>query len=149
MNPDEDAKIDIEFRSHCRLLQCVEVLLIIHEAVRQGDYGLVKDIITMLPVLFWGSRGTNYGPEMLYFAWLLHPNVSKDEVTRNAILKGGLVRCTTAGSMYKAIGLMQEHIHAGYAHDIKTNRNSTHDIEATFSRLAVNGAYLVTNSPVG
>ncbi|EAQ85232.1 predicted protein [Chaetomium globosum CBS 148.51] len=143
-DPDDDAEIDIEFRSHCRLLQCVEVLLIIHEAVRQGDYGLIKDIIPMLPLLFWGGRGTNYGPEMLYFAWLLHPNVSKDEVTRNAILKGGLVRCTTAGSMYKAIDLMQEHIHAGYAHDVKTTRNSTHDIEATFSRLAVNGAYLAT-----
>lgn len=143
-DPNDDSEIDVEFRSHCRLLQCIEILLILHEAVRQGGYGLIKDIIPMLPILFWGGRGTNYGPEMLYFAWLLHPNVSKDEVTRNAILKGGLVRCTTAGSSYKAIDLMQEHIHAGYAHDIKANRNSTHDIEATFSRLAVNGPYLAT-----
>ncbi|KAK4233870.1 hypothetical protein C8A03DRAFT_19131 [Achaetomium macrosporum] len=139
-----DGDVDVEFRSHCRLMQCVEILLIFHEAVRHGDYGLIKDIIPILPLLFWGGKSSNYGPEMLYFAWLLHPNVSHDETVRNAILKGGLVRCTTAGSMYKAIDITLEHINATYALDIKNNKNSTHDIRATFSRLALNGNYLAT-----
>lgn len=141
---DSGDHVDVEFRNHCRLMQCVEVLLIIHEAVRRGDYGLLNLIIPILPVLFSGGKSSNYGPEMMYFAWLLHPNVSIDEATRHAILKGGLVRCTTAGSMYKAIDLMLEHINATYALDIKNHKNSTHDIHATFSRLALNGNYLAT-----
>ncbi|KAK4232867.1 hypothetical protein C8A03DRAFT_19939, partial [Achaetomium macrosporum] len=121
-----------------------EILLILHEAVRRGDFGLIGDIIPILPLLFWGGKSSNYGPEMLYFAWLLHPAVSKDENARDAILKGGLVRCTTAGSGYKAIDLMLEHINATYALDIKNHKNSTHDIHTTFSRLALNGNYLAT-----
>ncbi|KAK3360956.1 hypothetical protein B0T24DRAFT_586027 [Lasiosphaeria ovina] len=140
---DLEGPVDLEFRSHCRLMQCVEVLLILHEVVRHGDYGLLRDIIPMLPVLFWGGKSSNYGPEMLYFAWLLHPVVSTPGV-RDAILKGGLIRCTTVGSQFKAIDLMLEHINATYALDIKNNKNSTHDIHSTFSRLALNGNYLAT-----
>jgi hypothetical protein len=140
---DED-HVDKEFRSHCRLMQCVEMLLLIHEAVRNGDYGLLADLIPQLPVLFWGGKSSNYGPEMMYFAWLLHPKVTSDAKTRDAILKGGLVRCTTAGSSYKAIDLMLEHINCAFAKDIKYNKNSTHDIHTTFSRLALNGNYLAT-----
>lgn len=113
-----------------------------HVKNRNGDFGLIRDIIPLLPILFWGGHSSNYGPEMLYFAWLLHPDVVKDQKTRDAILKGGLVRCTTAGSKYKAIDLLLEHINGAYALDIKHNKNSTHDIHATFSRLAVNGNYL-------
>ena len=138
----EPGCIDTEFRSHCRLMQCVEVLLIFHEAVRHGDFGLLRDIIPMLPILFWGGKSSNYGPEMLYFSWLLHPNVVPDENLRDAFLKGGLIRCTTTGSQYKAIDLLLEHINATYALDIKHNKNSTHDIHATFSRLALNSSYL-------
>ncbi|KAI1818875.1 hypothetical protein F4861DRAFT_544638 [Xylaria intraflava] len=93
--------------------------------------------------MFWGGRSSNYGPEMLYFAWLLHPDVSDDHV-RDAILQGGLVRCVTAGSGYKSIDLLLEHINAGYALDIKHHKNSTHDIRSTFTRLALNGNYLAT-----
>lgn len=139
-----DGEIDLEFRSQCRLMQCVEVFLTIHEAVRHGDYGLLADIIPQLPIMFWGGKSSNYGPEMLYFSWILHPDVCLDEATRDAILKGGLIRCVTAGSMYKAIDLMLEHINASYALDIKHNKNSTHDIRSTFSRLALNGNYLAT-----
>ncbi|KAI1820670.1 hypothetical protein F4861DRAFT_542739 [Xylaria intraflava] len=135
--------VDTEFRSQCRLLQVVEVLLTVHEAVRHGDYGMLRDVIPQLPILFWGGRSSNYGPEMLYFAWLLHPAVS-DEHVRDAILQGGLIRCVTSGSGYKSIDLMLEHVNAGYALDIKHNRNSTHDIRATFTRLALNGNYLAT-----
>ncbi|KAI1827953.1 hypothetical protein F4861DRAFT_535389 [Xylaria intraflava] len=133
--------VDKDFRSHCRLMQAVEILLTIHEAVRKGEYGVLRDVIPQLPILFWGGRSSNYGPEMLYFAWLLHESVS-DERTRDAILQGGLVRCVTAGSGYKSIDIHLEHINAGYALDIKNNKNSTHDIRSTFSRLALNGNYL-------
>lgn len=125
-------------------MQCVEILLMMYEAVRVGEYGLLREIIPMLPVLFWGGKGSNYGPEMLYFAWILHPSVAKQTGLAEAILKGGLIRCTTAGSGYKAIDLLLEHVNASYALDVKFNKNSTHDIQATFSRLALNGNYLAT-----
>jgi hypothetical protein len=94
--------IDTEFRSHCRLMQCVETILIFHQAVREGDYSILHDIISQLPVLFWGGRSPNYGPEMLYFSWLLSPEVTLDDGLRDAILKGGLVRCATSGSKYNS-----------------------------------------------
>ena len=45
-----------DFRSQCRLMQCVKVLLVFHEAVRHGNFGLPRDIIPMLPILFWSGR---------------------------------------------------------------------------------------------
>ncbi|KAK3384608.1 hypothetical protein B0T24DRAFT_646474 [Lasiosphaeria ovina] len=78
-----------------------------------------------------GGRSSNYGPEI-------------EEHTIRAILKGGLIRYITAGSGYKAINLILEHINALYTLDIKYNKNSTHDIYTTFSRLALNGNFLAT-----
>jgi hypothetical protein len=139
-----DEQIDVEFRNHCRLMQCVEVLLSIHEAIRRGDFGYLRDIIPQLPVLFWGGKSSNYGPDMLYLAWILHPVVTPDARVRDAILKSGLVSCSTAGSGYKPIDLALEHVNGAYALDIKHNKNSTHDVQKTFSRLALNGNYLST-----
>lgn len=79
---------------------------------------------------------------MLYLSWLLHPDVVTDQKAREAIIKSGLVRCTIAGSGFKAIDLALEHINATYALDIKHNKNSTYDINKTFSRLALNGNFL-------
>lgn len=75
----------------------MEVLLIIHEAIRHGDYGLLRDIVLQLPVFFYGGKSWEYGPEMLYFAWLLQPDVSNDKA-RDAIMKGGLIKCVTVGT---------------------------------------------------
>jgi hypothetical protein len=120
----------------------MNTLLSLHEAVRHGDFGLIMAIVPQLPILFWGGKSSNYGPEMLYLSWLLHPDVVTDQTTREAIIKSGLVHCTTAGSGFKAIDLALEHINATYALDIKRNKNSTHDINKTFSRLALNGNFL-------
>ncbi|KAK3371643.1 hypothetical protein B0T24DRAFT_650512 [Lasiosphaeria ovina] len=106
---------------------------------------ITKRIIVdyILPRRETGGRSSNYGPEILYFAWLLHPRISEEHTIR-AILKGGLIRCTIAGSGYKAIDLILKHINASYTLDIKYNKNSIYDIHATFSRLALNGNFLAT-----
>ncbi|KAK3364848.1 hypothetical protein B0T24DRAFT_652198 [Lasiosphaeria ovina] len=90
-----------------------------------------------------GGRSSNYGPEILYFAWLLHPRISEEHTIR-AILKGSLIRYTIAGSGYKAIDLILKYINASYTLDIKYNKNSIYDIYTTFSRLALNGNFLTT-----
>lgn len=46
--------------------------------------------------------------------------------------------------MYKPIDLMLEYINGAYAIDMKLNKNSTHDIHTTFTRLSLNGSYLAS-----
>ena len=132
--------IDLDFRSQCRYLQTVRVLLVMVTAVHLGDYGVLRQLIPTLPTWFYGGGSSKYGPEMLYFAWLLHPEVTDSELSEG-ILRSGLVRCTTAGSQWKAIDLALEHVNAAFAIDIKNNKNSTHDVTSTFLRLAVVGPY--------
>ena len=93
----------------------------------------------MLLVLFWGGKSSNYGPEMLYFAWFLYPQVF-DKSLRDAILKGGFIRCIIFSSSYKAINLFFEYINATYAIDIKNYKNSTYDIYTIFSKLTLFGS---------
>ncbi|KAL2755202.1 hypothetical protein ACRALDRAFT_2107131, partial [Sodiomyces alcalophilus JCM 7366] len=82
-----------------------------------------------------------YGLEIMYFAWLLYPDISDKKVSE-AILKGGLIRYVTTGSGYKAINLLIKYINASYTLDIKHNKNSIHDISLTFKRLALNRNYI-------
>jgi hypothetical protein len=65
-------------------MKSVEILLLPHEAIRHGDYGLIHDLIRQLPILFWGVESKNYGPEMLYFVWLLSPEVCLNQSMRGA-----------------------------------------------------------------
>ncbi|KAL2757206.1 hypothetical protein ACRALDRAFT_2101419, partial [Sodiomyces alcalophilus JCM 7366] len=111
----------------------VEVLLIIHEAMRYKDFSLLRDII---PYKSW-----KYSLEIMYFSWLLYPDISDKHIS-DAILKGGLIRYLTASDGYKAINLLIEHVNALYTLDIKYNKNSMHDISSTFKRLALNSNYI-------
>ncbi|KAK3311373.1 uncharacterized protein B0T15DRAFT_72705 [Chaetomium strumarium] len=97
-------------------------------------------MIPTLPIIFFGGKAKSYGLEMLYFSWLLHSDIT-DELLSDCIFRTGLVRCTTAGSGWKAIDLALQHINAPFALDIKKNRNSTHDTSATFERLAAVSPY--------
>ena len=114
----------------------VLILLIIYEVIREGDFGYLRDIVPILPVIFYGGRLQNYGPEILYFAQLFYKEVYNDNL-RNAILKGGLVRSVIAGSKYKPIDLMLEYQNRVYAINIKNNKNFIYDTKATLIRLAL------------
>ncbi|KAI2608847.1 uncharacterized protein GGS25DRAFT_491915 [Hypoxylon fragiforme] len=43
-------------------------------AVQVGDYGVLRQAISQTPILFYGGKASNYGPWMLCFAMLLHPD---------------------------------------------------------------------------
>ncbi|KAI1204052.1 uncharacterized protein F4807DRAFT_466077 [Annulohypoxylon truncatum] len=132
--------IDVEFRSLCRYMIVISYLLMMVTAVQLGDYGVLRQIIPQLPLFFFGAKSNNYGPEMLYFAWLLHTDVTEPELA-TGILRSGLVRCTTAGSGWKAIDLALEHINGAFAIDIKNNKNSTRNVSIMFDHLSVIGPY--------
>ena len=80
---------------------------------------------------------------MLYFAWLLYKNIFNN-ILRNTIFKGGLVRLIIAGNKYKPINLILEYWNRVYAINIKNNKNSTYDTELTFIRLALYSNPLIT-----
>lgn len=141
---EQNSFIDVNFRSCCRYMVVISYLLMMVTAVQLGDYGVLRQIIPQLPLFFYGGKSSNYGPEMLYFAWLLHPDVSDPELA-TGILRSGLVRCTTAGSGWKAIDLALEHVNNAFALDIKNNKNSTRNTSVIFNRLSVVGPYTAAN----
>ncbi|OTB19486.1 hypothetical protein K445DRAFT_72938 [Daldinia sp. EC12] len=59
--------VDVKFRSRCRYLFIVGYLLIMATAVHIGDYGILRQIIPLLPLIFYGGKSKNYGAEM--FGW--------------------------------------------------------------------------------
>ncbi|KAI1451201.1 hypothetical protein F4805DRAFT_475182 [Annulohypoxylon moriforme] len=92
--------------------------------MRLGDYGVLRQIITQLPICFYGAKSTNYGPEMLYFAWLLQPNITDLDLAKG-ILRSGLVRCTTAGRPYAAS------IRSGMERTFRTYQKGKHSLVST------------------
>ncbi|KAK4230537.1 hypothetical protein QBC38DRAFT_542417 [Podospora fimiseda] len=86
--------------------------------------------------LWWRThkKSKAYGREMLYFSWILHPDVAKADGLADAILKSYLVN--TGNGYYMPVDLMHEHINASYT--VKTNNNDEAD------RLALNAHYLST-----
>jgi hypothetical protein len=126
--------------NECRYLYTILHLLVITRAIHEGDYGVLRNMIPALPALFYGGGASHYGPEMLYFAWLLRPEVT-DRTLSDGILRSGLVRCVTAGSGWKPIDLALEHVNGAFAIDIKNNKNSTHDTPRIFEAMSVLGPY--------
>ena len=80
---------------------------------------------------------------MLYFIQLLYLSIVNKNL-REAIIKGGLIRCITAGSQYKAIDIILEYQNTIYAINIKNNKNSIYNIEATLLRFSFNSNVLAT-----
>ncbi|KAK3688610.1 hypothetical protein B0T22DRAFT_512217 [Podospora appendiculata] len=139
--PPTAAHAAVRHQSLRRYLAAVRHLLVLHRAVQLGDYGIIRVMIPTLLEFFYGAGASNYGPEMLYFAWLLHPDVT-DRALSEGILRSALVKCTTAGSDWKAIDLALEHVNGSFAIDIKNDRNSTHSTFVTFMRQAALGTYM-------
>lgn len=58
--------IDIEFRSLCRYIQLMELVLIYYQIIRNGNISLIKYVIIQLPVIFFNEKSNNYDFERLY-----------------------------------------------------------------------------------
>ncbi len=120
-----------DFVSMCRYLQEVMLFLQLQHAVKFGDVGLLDRLIDPLAVVFLGSGQSQYGYEMLHLRWILHHG---DAELRRVVLACGLVNERGKADTFKAIDLVLEHINLGFARDIKTLKNSTHDVISTFIR---------------
>lgn len=139
-DPQKNSLDDKEFVSMCRFLQSGELFLALRHAVRHGDIGLIRRLIGPLSVWFYGSAQPKYGQEMLYLQWLLSDAVSDPEL-QHAILGAGLVNITGRGNTFKAIDVALEHVNAMYHIDMKMRKNSTHDVDKTFRRVALASSY--------
>ena len=120
-----------DFVSMCRYLQEVMLFLQLQYAVKFGDIGLLDRLIDPLAVVFLGSGQSQYGYEMLHLRRILH---NGDAELRRAVLACGLVNERGKPDSFKPIDLVLEHINLGFARDIKTLKNSTHDTISTFIR---------------
>jgi hypothetical protein len=134
---------DREFVSMCRFLQGGEIFLTLRHAIRHGDIGLIRRLIAPLGVWFYGSNQPKYGLEMLHLYWLLSDGVSDPEL-QHAILGSGLVNIAGRGNTFKAIDVALEHVNAMYHIDMKMRKNSTHDVDKTFRRVALASSYTTT-----
>ncbi|KIV98311.1 uncharacterized protein PV09_09843 [Verruconis gallopava] len=129
-----------EFRSMCRLLQEVELFLIVRYAVKHGDIGLLRRVVDPLIIVFFGAGQRNYGREMIYYRWLLSPACS--DTLQHAILASGLVNWQGAADTFKAIDLGLEHNNGSIKLNIQTQKNSTRDVNVIFDRMCLNNAYI-------
>ena len=118
-----------EFVNMCRYLQEVSLFLQLQHAVKFGDIGLLRRLISPLAVVFLGSGQSQYSYEMLHLRRMLHHS---DAALQHAILAGGLVNESGKLDGFKALDLVLEHINLGFARDMKTKRTSTHDTISTF-----------------
>lgn len=125
---------DSEFTSMCRYLQEVEFFMFVRHAVRHGDIGLMDELIDLLGVWFRGAGQTNYALEMLHLRWLLD---SSSPELRRAILTSSVVNPSGKPGKFKATDLAVEHLNCFYRLDLNMRKNSTHDAEKTFGRLAL------------
>lgn len=133
--PEDDA----EYTTFARYLQSVEMFMTFDLAISRGDVGMIDRIIHALPAWFYGSDQCKYGAEMLHFCWLL--GASSPEL-REALLCSGLVNQKGTTTSWKAIDLAVEHLNCEISLDMKYNKNSTHDIKATFARVTEGSVFM-------
>jgi len=126
---------DLEFRTMCRYLQEVGLFLTVRHAVKHADIGLLRRLVDPLIVCFFGASQHNYGYEMLYYRW----NLSRTNalVLQRAILASGIVNWPGRANTYKAIDLMLEHLNCACKIEMKSYKNSTHDIDTIFNRVCL------------
>ena len=131
---------DIDFRTMCRYLQEVELLLTIRRAIKYADIGILRRMVDPLVIFFLGAGQTNYGREMLYYRWLL--SSANTPELQLAILSSGLVNWRGHSGAYKPVDLALEHLNYACKIDLRNNKNSTHDVEIVFKRVALCNTWL-------
>ena len=117
------ADADVDFRTMCRYLQEVEMLLTVRRAIKYGDVGMLRRMVDPLIVFFTGAGQTNYSREMLYYRWLLSPANSPE--LQHAILASGLVNWRGYAGASKPADLALEHLNCACKIDLRNLKNSS------------------------
>ncbi|KAK3358314.1 hypothetical protein B0T24DRAFT_600284 [Lasiosphaeria ovina] len=131
--------LDTHTRSTYPYLAIVRHLLVLRQAVRLGDYGVIREMVRNLPLLFYGGcKATDYGARDALFrvAW-------RDFCTQT-LLTGTIP--TVFYALVLKFAALQPAVVAGsnlltWRSTSRNNRNSTHNAFVTFIRLAVLGPY--------
>ncbi|KAF1811691.1 hypothetical protein P152DRAFT_384559, partial [Eremomyces bilateralis CBS 781.70] len=110
--------------------------LTLRRAVKTGDIGWINRLIDPLAIIFYATGQHKYGDEMLHLRWMLLDRVS-DEALRIVILSSSLVNIQGKTDQFKPIDIAPEHVNCAYKIDIKMFKNSTHDADKTFGRVAL------------
>jgi hypothetical protein len=132
---DDSGTEGVDFRTMCRMLQEVELFLVIRWAVKRGDIGMLRRIVDPLIIVFHSASQHNYSREMLQYRYLLS-DASIDEL-QHAVLASGLVNWLGREDTFKPIDLALEHLNNRCKLDLRNFKNSTHDIELVFKRTAL------------
>jgi hypothetical protein len=132
---------DKEFVSMTRYLQEVELFLVLRHAIRHGDIGIIRRLVDLLIVTFFGAEQHKYGHEMLHLRWLLSDSVSTPELQR-AILSAMLVNINGKPDGFRGTDWVLEVVNGAMSRDMAAFKNSTHDVNKTFVRVALCSAYM-------
>ena len=131
---------DGEYTTMCRFLQEIELFLTFQHAIKHGDIGLIRRMLEPLAIFFYGAEQHKYGYEMLHLRWLISDGVSNPALQRS-ILASGLVNISGRHDLFQAFDLVIEHVNCMYKLDMRNLKNSTHDVNSTFDRLALTCAF--------
>ena len=101
---------------------------------------MIRRMLEPLAVFFFGAEQHKYGYEMLHLRWLLSDSVS-DPALQRSILASGLVNTAGRRDSFQAFDLVIEHTNCMYKLDMRNLKNSTHDVNSTFDRLALTCAF--------
>lgn len=136
----ENDNPDVDFRTMCRYLQEVEMLLTIRKAIKYADVGILRRMVDPLIIFFTGAGQSNYSREMLYYRWLLSP--ANTPTLQYAILAAGLVNWRGYQGASKPIDLALEHLNSACKIDLRNSKNSTRDVGVIFQRVALCNTWL-------
>lgn len=131
---------DKEHTSFCRLMQEIEMFLLLDHSIKAGDVGMLWRMVAPLSAMFYGAEQYEYGLKMLHLRWLLSDQLADQEL-QESIIASGLVNLSGREGNWKPIDLALEHINASYSIDMKMHKNSTHDVQKTFGRYPLVSTY--------
>lgn len=132
---------DKEFVSMTRYIQEVEIFLVLRHAIRHGEVGIIRRLVDTLIVIFFGAEQHKYGHEMLHLRWLLSDSVSTPALQK-AILAAMLANINGKKDGFRGTDWVLEIVNGAMARDISVFKNSTHDVNKTFVRVALCSAYM-------
>ena len=122
----------------CRMLQEIKLFLTVRYTVKHGNIGLLRRLVDLLIVVFFGATQHNYGREMLFYRWNL-TSVNSSEL-QHAILASRLVNQPSVADTYKPIDLRLKHLNCGYKNEIKCYKNSTYNVDIVFDCVCLSNA---------
>ncbi|SMY22610.1 unnamed protein product [Zymoseptoria tritici ST99CH_1A5] len=117
-----------------RRMHITELWMTLRQATRRMDIGHVDRCLEQLAIVFFGAGQSNYGREMLYFRWLL---LNSAPVLQRALLACGFVNMAGRYGKGLAVDELLELENGRYQNEIKAHKNSTHDVDAIFIKVAL------------